>query len=57
MRLHSLVEKPATRAVVVCGQAICDYTLSKKLILRCLVVVCGQAICDYTLYESNVQNG
>ena len=37
--------------VVVCGQAICDYTRVRGQIESIIVVVCGQAICDYTWQE------
>ena len=48
MRLHSKPSAPASITVVVCGQAICDYTCAVCNHLWWRVVVCGQAICDYT---------
>ena len=36
--------------VVVCGQAICDYTAIIYESKKVSVVVCGQAICDYTSF-------
>ena len=40
--------------VVVCGQAICDYTKSQLCNSSGKVVVCGQAICDYTRWRPKV---
>ena len=48
MRLHSHLYQGALGSVVVCGQAICDYTRAIKRQGAIGVVVCGQAICDYT---------
>ena len=49
MRLHFTFLQSSNDIVVVCGQAICDYTVILPHTPHWQVVVCGQAICDYTV--------
>ena len=56
MRLHSVWGSGQVSFVVVCGQAICDYTAQKKILKQLEVVVCGQAICDYTKLPTTDNN-
>ena len=49
MRLHFRNSEQQALTVVVCGQAICDYTSERIEDGLMSVVVCGQAICDYTI--------